>query len=224
MHCIDKVIMTICTAALLLALCGTARAETPFVTPKIGTLGVGVDLGIEINDSLKVRINPNYFRFFLRDKKLSDLEYDLDIDLFTVGGIVDYHPFGGGFRISGGIFYNGSSADLEGSAELTGTIQVGPIELEQTVIANLVGTAIYQPIAPYAGIGWGLSGKKDRNWHFSLDAGALYLGNSTVSLRAPLALADPLVDLVEEEEEEVEDELNNYRWYPVVMLGVTYRF
>lgn len=212
---------------LLLGVCvsgAPAQEVSPFLTPKIGTLGVGIDQGFILNDRFKMRVNVNGFRLFLRDQQISDVEYDLDINLLMLGPMLDYHPRGGAFRVTGGLFYNASSIDMDGTFTLEESLRIGPIDVSATLIGDLNGDAVYSPVTPYAGFGWGTGASPDDRWQFSLDLGVLYLGRADVNLRAPLAIVQPLTALVREEEKDVEDVLNRYRWYPVVMAGVSYRF
>ncbi|WP_052507491.1 hypothetical protein [Desulfonatronovibrio magnus] len=80
-------------------------------------------------------------------------------------------------------------------------------------------------VTPYLGLGWGTNFGVDRNWFFTFDLGVLYHGSPSISLKAenPLNL-DILNEDIRREIKDIESDVKNYRWYPVVALGFTYRF
>ena len=89
------------------------------------------------------------------------------------------------------------------------------------------GSLSFQKVGAYLGIGFGNAASEDSHWHFAMDAGLLFHGGPDVSLSGSTSNAalDALlaVDL-EIEEQDVEDELSDFRVYPVLSLGVSYAF
>lgn len=84
----------------------------------------------------------------------------------------------------------------------------------------------FNDIAPYAGIGWDTSfGKKDR-FGLLVDLGVLYQGSPDVDFTAhgPIASNQAFQNDLSREEEDLENEIDEYEYYPVVSIGFGYRF
>lgn len=216
---------------LVVAFCflsGNAMAGNIFTTPKAGTLGLGADLGYDYSPKIKFRGNVNGFAMDY-EQDLDDVEYDLDATLFTVGALIDWHPFENGFRVSAGAFYNANELDGEAKLKEDKTVEIGDREYDANDLGKLDTNLDVNPINPYLGLGWGTSPGKDRNWFFSCDVGVLYQGNPDVDLEGKdIQLQGDARDRLEreisQEESDIQDEVDGYRFYPVIALGVTYRF
>lgn len=193
-----------------------------FVGPRVGTLGAGGELGVTFTDFIKLRGVVQGFSWTLEDKKVGGVDYDIGMDFLTAGLILDFHPLGispvgGSFRVSAGAFYNANSFDLDSKdreVNLGGT----------TYQAKLNGDVEFNPIAPYVGLGWGTSPGL-LPFDLTVDLGVLYQGAPKVDLSSPQADSTPgLAQAMEREEDDIEDDLSSWTWYPVIMLGVAITF
>ncbi len=102
--------------------------------------------------------------------------------------------------------------------------------------ANLNTQVGFNSIAPYLGVGWGNAVKKGSQWRFSLDAGVLFQGSpeakfttsGTVDAGAgagAISVNDPLFQNdIDKEEQNLNDELKDFKALPVISLGTSYRF
>jgi len=196
---------------------------------KIGTLGVGLDLSIPINNQFNVRLNLNGASY--SDNSTEEgIDYEYDLDLLTAGVLLDYYPMENSeFRVTGGVYYNGNELELCGKPDATG-ITIGNITYNANQVGSLNGKVEFDEIAPYVGIGWGNAVKKG-GWSFSADVGLMYQGEPEVTLTpvyGPLitnaGLQAPIDAEVVREEAELQNELNDYKIYPVISVGVTYTF
>lgn len=192
---------------------------------KAGTLGVGADLSKKISDNTAVRVNVNGLTYS-GDKTIEGIDYNADLTLFTAGVLADYYPSGSGFRISGGAYYNGNK--LTGVARLAPgeTITIGDNTYNSSEIGKVDAAIDFDPIAPYLGIGY-TSTESESGWSFTLDAGVMYHGKANVSIAATIndaTLANQIKDDVNKEIQQVKDKIEDYPLYPVIMVGVTYRF
>jgi len=80
-------------------------------------------------------------------------------------------------------------------------------------------------VAPYVGIGWGNAVDEESNWHFDFEIGALYQGTPTATLSATGAASNAaLASSIAAEQAQLRDALKNFKWYPVLASGITYRF
>lgn len=195
-----------------------------FIGPRIGTLGVGGEVGVTFTDFVKLRGVVQGFAMNLDDKDVGGVEYDFGMDLLTAGAILDFHPLGispigGSFRVSAGVFYNGNSFDL--TSRPSSAVNIGGTSYTPDQIGELKADVEFNPIAPYVGLGWGTSpGLLPID--FTVDLGVLYQGSPSVDLsssRDQISAAD-----LKREERDMEDDLSSWTWYPVIMLGVAFTF
>ena len=136
----------------------------------------------------------------------------------------DYFPFGSGFRLSGGVVFNDNSIDATATTQATYTI--GNTTYTAAQVGSLTGSIDFDDVAPYIGIGWGNPFSKESNWSFAIDIGVMYQGSPEASFTANGTLASNaafLADL-EREEQNLNDEMDEYKYYPVISCAVTYRF
>lgn len=188
------------------------------VNPKVGTLGLGVELSKGFGNNLSVGLALNSYDF--TDKEVYDgVNYDFDLDFKTVGVLANWHPFGGVFRITAGAFKNDNKMTLTGTAgpgSVIGNVTLGPGQS-----ASLSSGISFRDTAPYIGIGWGSA--PGSSFGLTFDIGALQQGSPKVSLSqsggVPITPAD-----IELERQQLESELKDFKWYPVVALGLYFRF
>jgi outer membrane protein W len=192
---------------------------------KLGTLGLGLDISTPINDKLSARFNLNGATYTDTQEE-DDNEYEGTLDLLTAGVLLDYYPFENNFRLSTGLYYNGNGFDGTIVPTSTTTIDIDGKEYTTDDINRLNSDVSFQNIAPYVGLGWG-SDAHDNGWGFTIDLGVIYHGKADVNLEADikdLARKEEIDAAVKKEEQSVEDDLNDFQFYPVVMIGANYSF
>lgn len=115
----------------------------------------------------------------------------------------------------------------------TAPIRLAPADLSLRELAVATAYLRFPPYAPYIGIGWANVDDPDqRGFFYSLDLGLMDLGRPRVEFALNGALIEAirphfgsdLEALIAREEEETERKLARYRYYPVVSLGIGYRF
>jgi opacity protein-like surface antigen len=194
-----------------------------FVSPAISTLGLGLEGGARLNENFGLRVGGNWLGFDYDDIK-GELDYDAEVTLASLGALVDYHPFGGGFRLSGGLRFNFNKADLDGTP--TDDIEIGDQVFSADEVGTLTGDATFDTLAPYLGIGYGAT-LLEGSLSIGFDLGVMYQGQADVDLDAESGLLSDDAVLQENlaiEEDEVEDDLEDFIVYPVIGLAVIYRF
>ena len=127
------------------------------------------------------------------------------------------YPFENGLRFTAGAYYFKMKAKITTSIDA-----VNP--LYEELINQSKGTALWQRVAPYAGLGWQSDAKESGlGWHFSL--GALYMGKAHVSFQLPdVYIPQRYVSRIEKKKESIRDKVHDYTWYPVLTAGFTWRF
>jgi len=189
----------------------------------LGLLGPGLDLAFGISDKVDARLGFNSFTYG-QDGAESDIDYEMDLKLRTLFAQLDWHPAGGRFFLAGGLYYNGNK--LEGTAKPSLTYDIAGATYTASDVGELTTEITFNSMAPYLGLGWGSPVLNQEGLSFRLDMGVLYQGSPNADLTAsgPLA-SDPTFQAnLEEEEKELQDAIDDFKWYPVVQLGVSYAF
>lgn len=230
------------TAGALFAVSGAANAEgvtNLSIATRVSTLGVGVELKYQFHEKFNGRFVVNEYDADYNETN-SGNQYNGDFNLSTYGLIADWHPTGNGFRLSAGVYSNsnGLIARTDGNMFTFDG---------QQYIGNARATVDFKSLAPYAGLGW--SSQKDNGWSFDFEIGALFQGDTELrasgnagpcnfSVNASgvatvggvgacttsgVTQAEFTAD-IEAEHRELEDDLNDLKVYPVVSIGIQYRF
>ena len=221
-----KSLATLAALVLLAPLApGAARADsTPFYYfgPQVSSLGAGLEVGARFNDYIGLRVGANGFVYSFKQSS-DDIHYDFDVRLASAGAILDLHPFGNGFRLSGGVRYGANRVDLK--AKPDGFITVGGTTYSAADAGAVEGDLKLNRFAPYAGFGYQGHFMKDRLM-LALDLGVLFQGRPNVHLEGTGILrGDPSFEAaVRREEQDVEDKLLILSYYPVIALTLSYRF
>lgn len=206
---------------MLMALAPAAHAAGVSVGGKVSTLGFGLEGEKVLSDSIGVSGVVNYFPYSYSGTE-SDISYEFDLDFMSIGAVADWHPFRGSFRLSGGIFYNGN--ELKGKAG-PGSIEVGGVDY---TLDSLEAKIEFNSVAPYVGLGWNTSFKKERGLGFLFEFGALYQGTPKASLSASgssAVVSNPTFQAnLATEEADLQDALKDYKWHPVIGIGLNYKF
>jgi hypothetical protein len=218
-------------AALLLCLPAAGGAQTA-ISAKAGTLGGGVELTTRLGGWIDARFGLNAFSYSDR-REASDIEYDADANLRTATALLDWHPGGHAFRLSGGLVYNDSEVHGKSLIPASGQYNIGGVQVPASLVGRLEGTIDFDPVVPYAGLGWSNALTTSGRVGFSFDLGVVWSGEGDVTLTPLLPAGSPLASGIPrqllnaqlaKEEQDIEDDISDYDYYPVVSLGLSYRF
>lgn len=190
----------------------------------VGTLGVGINVAYKFNNFFKVRGIGNYLQL---NKKINADDFNIDgkLRLFTAGLLGDFHFFENGFRMTGGVVYNGNRANINAKASRSFTIHGRTYTPQQ--IGDVNGSLDFRHIAPYIGVGYDSGHTEKSGFSFTADVGVLFQGKvrGTVNSITGLSANDP--QAINDVKDEIVEEANKralVKMYPVVSLGVNYRF
>lgn len=213
--------------AFALLVAGTAAADFG-VGVKAGTLGLGLegrwDPPVPWFD-LRVGLNQYDYN---ANGDYSGVDYGatlaLDNYYLTANLKFPVSPF----RFTVGAFSNGNELQMRSLDSATGFIEIGGVPVPTSAVGALESTTSFDSTAPYVGVGFDfeLFGKAGLN----LDFGVLWQGDPRVSLEASnwqnLSSAEQelLGPLLEAERADLEDEISDYKAWPVVSLAFVYNF
>lgn len=188
-----------------------------------GTLGYGPQVSWTIvPNKFDARLNWGYLNYNYHTTS-NAVYYNGHLKLNNVGLLGDYHPWGKMFRLTGGLFYNDNKFDLTGQPS-GGTYTFNGVTYTAQQAGSVTASVTFNSIAPYIGIGWG-DGGDSAGLHFTSDLGVMYQGTPKASITATGAAANPqLASDVSASQSKLQSDLNKFQWYPVLQVGVVYRF
>lgn len=196
----------------------------------VGTLGAGIEYSSSFNEMFALRTGFNTFSYS-DSLTESGIKYDADLDLQTISLILDYHPFENGFRLSAGAMYNGNELKVKGKPDGSGDIEINDVIYDSTQVGQVDGKIDFNNFAPYAGIGYSSSKTKSSGFSFNTEIGVLFQGSANTQLTAQCGSAliasgqcSKLQSDLAAEEKQLNDELSDFDMYPVVSIGLGYKF
>jgi hypothetical protein len=200
----------------------TASSGGPFtIGPTIGTLGAGLEAGWRASPNLGVRLDASALDFDT-NRTIDGIPYKFGANLRSGGAVLDFYPFGGGFRLTGGARINGNRADVTSTPNTNVTINGDTFTPAQ--LGTLTGSVTYNRFAPYFGIGF--AGGVTSWLVLGFDVGVLYQGTPRVNLAAtgPFANNPTLQADIDRERNAIKNDINFTAFYPALTLSALFRF
>ncbi len=218
-----SVIILLISSVLLCYVSGCADSGGLAIAGKASTLGFGGELTTGITSNVNARVGVNTLDMDF-DDKFDDVEYDAGIDFFSVSALVDWYVFNNNFRISGGVISMDHKVDID--ATPTVSEEIGGVTYTAAEIGTLSGDIEVDDLAPYVGVGWGDPINSGRRWGIYCDLGVAFTNAPDVDLSAngTLASDSTFQANLARERKDIEDDVDALRFYPVLSLGLYYRF
>lgn len=195
----------------------TAAADVG-IAARAGTQGWGVEGAVGFTKFFSLR-GGFYDATISENVEEGGIDYDGDLNLGGYGLFADFFPFRGGFHITGGLMSNENSIDIV--ATPTQPQEIGNMVYQPAEIGQLIGAVKFDDEVPYLGVGWG-NVARGKRFGFVIDLGVIDQGDPAVSLLATNGAVDP-ADLAAEAAE-LEDEITDYDLWPILSVGVAFRF
>ncbi|MGD9611680.1 MAG: hypothetical protein AB7V22_02130 [Kiritimatiellia bacterium] len=194
--------------------------------PKFGTTGLGLEMTFGINPYLNLRGGFNYGSFTL-GQEFGNVDYDVDLTMISIPLMLDVHPFGGQFRLTGGLYVQpGTKAELD--ATPSGPTQIGSHTYPADVIGTLTGKIeAGDVVAPYLGLGIGNAVGEDQRLLVTLDVGVIFQSYdvSLDSNGAGMTTANALFrEDLKKEEGLLQKDADDWKIYPVVAIAIAWHF
>lgn len=214
------------TLLIAMAVAGTAQAREIATTLELGTTGLGLHVTTPLTQQLNARIGVNVANYSY-EGNTSDMDYDFKLKLKTVDALLDYHPFDGVFRVTGGVVYNGNKIDARGKPD-GGTYTINNVVYSAAAAGDLSSKIDFRKAAPYLGIGWG-NAVREAGFAFGMDLGLMFQGTPKTRLAsnnctAVAIVCSQLASDVAAENVKLGEEVKDFKLYPVIRVGVSYRF
>ena len=228
----------LCLALALLILSAPATALDLGVGAKVGTAGPGIDLSLGLTRTIAVRLSLTDFDIDDESETVTvgdsgaegDIDAELGLDFGSSAVLFDWYVFNGGFHLTAGMMRHNGGMDFSG--RLLSDIVVDGQSLAASDIAGEIGGEIkladsYQP---YLGFGWGRKAGDGVGLSLTVDVGIVLLDPSadfsaTVDAGGDNGLnQQQLNDRLREIEDDAEADLDDFEAYPIVSLGLNFRF
>ncbi|MEL7310703.1 MAG: hypothetical protein AAFN07_04285 [Pseudomonadota bacterium] len=211
---------------LALALVGSlplaASADDDFwIAGRAGTQGLGLEATWRAVPYLDFRLGISQFGVDF-DSTEAGIDYETEVDLSNIYATANFRVPLSPFRVSAGVVNNRNEGSL--FAPQQSSITVGNQTFDGALVGNLRGSATFDDFAPYAGIGFDFRFANRVGLH--IDAGVMYQGEASLTLAADGALATDAIfqQELESERQELEEELSDYRLFPVIALSLSVNF
>lgn len=227
-----RTLAAIALAILTLGLTATAFAQSQSeigLTGHVGTTGIGAHATFPLTPSVNARIGLGYLGYNYKGST-RDMQYDLDLKANTYDALLDWYPQkGSSFRITGGVAYNGNKIDVRARPNASGTYSIQGRLYDAASVGSVTGKVDFNKFAPYLGIGWGRKLKDEKGWSFSTDLGVMFQGSPKTSLAstgctAPAAVCNQFASDVARENAALSEEVRKFKVYPVLRIGLSYKF
>jgi hypothetical protein len=220
-------VFTLLSGALMALPAPAADPATGGVAAAVvgSTLGIGGEVAYRWNGQFGTRIAGYAFSYSDSGTE-SGINYDADLDLSSFGAYLDWYPFLHGLRVTAGWFAADNGIDVVGRPGQGGSYDIGGTTFTAAQVGTLSGNADLGSSAPYLGLGWQF-GAGGKGFHVNLDAGVLFQDSPTVQLTSTggTQSGNPqLTQALDSESRDLEDELDKLELYPVISLGLGYRF
>lgn len=144
------------------------------------------------------------------------------------GAFADWFPFGGGFRLVGGVTFNDIKASMNGVGSPNSKIQGVTVDTTgKTFNVELV----YPSTTPYLGIGYGHQATPDKGLGFFADLGVMY-GSFNVNVTQNLVSTHTQKSDgtfvtqadIDAQTQSIRDSANGQKMLPNLSIGLTYRY
>ena len=220
-----KTAITRATAAsLILLAAGSAAADDSQwgVGVKAGTLGLGAEARWSGLPWMDLRIGGNAYSYDY-SRREGNVRYDTELRLETYYLTANFHFPLSPFRLTAGAFANGNELRMIGDE--SGDYNFDGQTFTQSEVGTLTGVTSFGSTSPYVGLGFDfeLFGKAGLNF----DLGVLWRGDPEVRLMAIGGSeegSDRLNSALQAEQENLADDIESVKAYPVVSLSFVYNF
>jgi hypothetical protein len=196
------------------------------IVAEAGSAGVGPALIVAANPNLTFTFGYSWLDTDY-DVESEDNNYDGKLKLSNFKALANWHPWGGTFHFSGGVFATDNQVDVTLRPKNGTTYEINGRTYTSSQISSISGSATFDDdIAPYIGLGWAKSPASGPGFAFYATLGVFFAGDASARLDARgNGVSDlTLQNDIRAEEREINDDLDDLGLYPVAQLGVQYRF
>ncbi|MGV3278016.1 hypothetical protein ACFX5K_00005 [Rickettsiales bacterium LUAb2] len=210
----------------------TIASYYPSVSAQVGTLGIGINIAQPVSKYFNFRFNLNGFNANYSNK-IKSINYNANMHWFNYGLLLDYHPFSNGFYLTGGEYYNGNNIKLKSKLEANKDITIGGQTFNSNDLGSngLNGKISFNKFKPYLGLGYASNTTTAKGFTFIGEFGVLFTGAIKLNYNVDCNLkndsyevCNQLKSATDKEKSNIDKDLQKIKVYPVLYLGIGYKF
>lgn len=224
-----RVLLALLCAASIVRPAGAATPEMAMAL-RAGSAGIGLDYDIALGRHFSARVGYSGFAFH-HSVSTSDVDYVGTLRPSMLSVLADWYAFHGGFHLTVGMVGDGTHLDVTARPASNGSYTINGNFYPAGELSTLTGRLKFgNTVSPYVGLGWGDPVGAHHHLHFLVDLGAIYGGTPNVSLTGscspvvPSVICAQLQSDVRTEALKLQQDVGIVQWYPVIDLGLAYRF
>jgi hypothetical protein len=206
-------------AAVMAAISAPAVAGTG-VDVHVSTLGYGLDVAFPVTDTVVARVGMNQFKKSINTSS-GGLDYTGDFKLSSFGLLADWHLFNGVTHLTAGLMANGNKLNLAATAT-GGSYTINGKSYTAADIGTMTTKVEFSKTVPYLGFGWG-GQVKNSGFYFNSDLGILFQGSPKATITSTSATPQASA-AISDAQTQLNEDLKNYKYYPVISFGIGYAF
>jgi hypothetical protein len=213
----NAVLVAVAASAVMAS---TAQAQEFYLHG--GTLGAGIGAALPLNSWTGVHAEFEGLGFS-HSVNVNDNEYDGHLKLLQGGLYFDVFPFrSSGFRLTAGALINDDELSAHAVPNEQGNYKIGD-DYVPAVGPAPSATVTLPRVMPYVGIGYGHK-PVSKGFGLTFDLGVAY-GRPRTHYNVPAIYSMFTTQAnIDEQEQKITDKVERYKVYPVVQIGVSYRF
>jgi hypothetical protein len=204
---------------------------------KANTLGAGVEIATPLSGHFGLRGQGNFFAFDYLFS-IDGVEYDSNFKLRSGSLSVDWYPTHNSFRISPGVLYFKNNLTAVSGVPPGNYFELGSQGFINSVDDPLNGTASVvfpKHLALMITFGYNLIGKRGSRLTVPIELGIAYTGSAMIDVTLDgtactnegcftFSQNEEAQQSLQEEIKKLNRNLSSYPIYPVVSIGLAYRF
>ena len=191
--------------------------ETSRIFGGAGSQGLLLGSAFQMSPSLDARVGYSALKFNKTEASSSSATGSIDLNISNLSVLVDWFPSeNSGWRLTGGIQTGTNKLTL--SAKPTGSVTIGGTTYNNV---NFSAGVDLGSTAPYIGFGYSTRSEKETGFTFFNDIG-VRVGSAKVTLSESTG-AVSTADL-DNEKVKIEDKVKALKYYPVIGMGLGYRW
>lgn len=220
----------LCTAPLLFSPLANAQEGNIGLGlgVKAGTTGLGLEITKSIGDTLVLRGSYNMLDYDL-DINDTDIDYKANIKKNSLSAGVDWHPWAGKFHFSAAVYnHSDNKMKLQAKPSPGATFEFNGVFYDADQIDSVNADVQFGDTSPYIGIGWS-SPPGEYGFGFVADLGLQFQNSPSVAFivsgcTLPENLCTQLNSDINAERLELEEDLEDFNFWPTLNIGFSYKF
>ena len=208
--------------AAFAAMLGPANAQNWAVGTQIGTTGVGAELQYRMAPGWILRGTADWLGYD-HDESYQAVSYRGHLRFATAGAFIDWHPFQSWLLVSAGAYFGQRKIAL--SAQPSSNVVIDQVSFTPAQTGKLDGWVKMNPVQPFAGLGIDNTFLGRPGLGFKAMGGVAYGGSPKVKMESSggtLTGNAIFQNHLANERDQIRKDAQNYKFFPVVYLGLTY--